>query len=105
MPNLDAIRSSLEAERASLVRRLAESEAGGESRDYDEGFADSAQVSAEQGEHRALAASLADQLTEIDQALARLDDGSYGTCIECGEQIGAERLEAMPATRYCINHA
>jgi|SRR5271166_666455 len=37
----------------------------------------------------------------IDDALARLDDGSYGICESCGLEIGEERLEALPFTRLC----
>ena len=41
------------------------------------------------------------KLQQIDDALARLDDGSYGICESCGLEIGEERLEAMPFTRLC----
>src|SRR5215210_7831267 len=37
------------------------------------------------------------ELADIERALHRLDDGTYGTCEACGESIGDERLEAMPA--------
>ena len=43
------------------------------------------------------------QLAEIDAAAARLDAGSYGLCELCGKPIGDARLEAMPATRYCVD--
>lgn len=106
MPDLDSIRAALVEERSLLQGRLAEvDDASHSSPAYDEGFADSAQVSAEQGENRALAASLADQLSEVERALGRIDEGSYGVCVNCGEKIGAARLEAMPATQYCIDHA
>ncbi len=42
------------------------------------------------------------ELEEIDAALARIDDGSYGTCEECDANIGAPRLEAQPTARRCI---
>jgi RNA polymerase-binding protein DksA len=44
-------------------------------------------------------------LREIDAALQRIDDGSYGVCEVCGKPIGEERLEAMPWTRLCIDDA
>jgi DnaK suppressor protein len=44
-------------------------------------------------------------LAEIEAALKRIDDGTYGTCIVGGEAIGEERLEAMPWTPLCIDHA
>lgn len=43
------------------------------------------------------------QLTMVKQALERLKDGSFGECVECGNQIGAKRLEALPWTPYCID--
>jgi DnaK suppressor protein len=42
------------------------------------------------------------QLADIEHAKARLDNGSYGTCEACGGPIGAARLAARPATRFCI---
>lgn len=42
------------------------------------------------------------ELQEIDAALARIADGSYGVCEECGGDIGAPRLEAQPIARLCI---
>jgi DnaK suppressor protein len=41
------------------------------------------------------------KLQQIDDALARLDDGSYGICESCGLEVAEERLEAMPFTRLC----
>jgi DnaK suppressor protein len=41
-------------------------------------------------------------LREIDQALLRLDDGSYGFCVGCAEPIPAERLLAVPYARHCV---
>jgi RNA polymerase-binding transcription factor len=42
-------------------------------------------------------------LTEIDAALARIDEGTYGTCLRCGQPIGQERLEARPWATLCID--
>ena len=44
------------------------------------------------------------ELDDVERALHRLDDGSYGRCQACGEPIADERLEAMPATRFCLRH-
>src|SRR5438270_6217104 len=41
------------------------------------------------------------KVKNIDDALLRLDDGSYGVCDSCGLEIAEERLEAMPFTRLC----
>jgi RNA polymerase-binding protein DksA len=42
-------------------------------------------------------------LAEIDAALERIEDGTYGICEGCGKPIGAERLSAIPWTRLCID--
>jgi RNA polymerase-binding protein DksA len=44
-------------------------------------------------------------LGEIDEALRRIKDGSYGTCKVCGKEIGEERLEAYPWASLCIDDA
>lgn len=43
------------------------------------------------------------QLQQIDEALARLDEGTYGTCPSCGRLIAPERLEALPWAALCID--
>jgi len=42
-------------------------------------------------------------IAKIEEALRRLDDGSYGICEACGEKIGTERLKARPVTTLCID--
>ena len=39
-------------------------------------------------------------VADIDQALLRIDEGSYGTCARCGKEISERRLEALPTARY-----
>jgi DnaK suppressor protein len=41
-------------------------------------------------------------LKKIDEAIARIEGGTYGVCESCGEQISAKRLEARPVTTLCI---
>ena len=45
------------------------------------------------------------ELSDVERAMRKLDDGTYGKCEICNEQIDAERLEAQPATRACTKHA
>ena len=99
-PSLTA-REVLEEERANLTVQLRDLGVA----TYDENFADSGQVAAEQGENRALVNQLAETLADVERALAKLDEGAYGSCESCGNEIGEARLEAMPSTRYCINCA
>jgi DnaK suppressor protein len=100
-----ALRESLEAERDSLRSRLAELGFGSEALSYDSNFADSSQVTAERGEAEALAASLMATLTQVERALAKFDDSTYGVCESCGGDIAYARLEAKPEARYCISCA
>lgn len=44
------------------------------------------------------------RLADVARALEKLDAGTYGTCETCGEPIPDERLEAVPAARYCVEH-
>ena len=41
----------------------------------------------------------------IDEALQRIEDGSYGTCVGTGEKIAKERLDAIPYTPFCVEYA
>ena len=41
-------------------------------------------------------------LTQIEEALERMDDGEYGVCVNCGQEVQPKRLEAVPWARYCI---
>jgi RNA polymerase-binding transcription factor DksA len=105
MPTTDqlpTLRAALEDERRELIAQLAELGVGGEEIEFDENFADSGQVAAEQGEYRVLVNQLQDSLNDVQRALAKVDAGTYGTCERCGTEIGEARLEAMPATRWCI---
>ena len=104
--NLADIRASLEDERRQLLVQIDELTVGGEiDLDYDDDFADRGQVAGEQGENQVLARTLQTQLTLIDRALVRIDDGTYGTCPVCAGAIGDERQAAVPATDRCITHA
>jgi RNA polymerase-binding transcription factor DksA len=47
---------------------------------------------------------IAGRLEDVERALAKVGDGSYGTCEVCGAAIPEERLEALPAARYCLEH-
>jgi RNA polymerase-binding protein DksA len=44
-------------------------------------------------------------LTEVNDALARIEQGTFGRCEECHEEISLRRLAALPYTRYCLRCA
>jgi DnaK suppressor protein len=64
---------------------------------------DSARTTAEVETHAGLIARAQEKLRYADEALVRLDSGKYGLCMECGEAIPVERLEAVPFASYCVD--
>ncbi|MFZ4585500.1 MAG: TraR/DksA family transcriptional regulator [Acidimicrobiia bacterium] len=102
-------RADLLAERSRLVEQLRELgvsvDTDSDELAYDGGFADTAQVTAERAEVEALAGTLRDTLRDVDHAISKIEDGTYGRCEECNQPIAEARLEAMPAARFCIEHA
>ncbi len=101
----DRLRADLGDDQIALAQQITRLEESEQTLGADEGFADTAQVTAEQGESRALASQLREQLDDVEAAIARLAEGTYGRCAVCDNEITDARLEAMPATRYCITHA
>ncbi|WP_029253995.1 TraR/DksA family transcriptional regulator [Paraoerskovia marina] len=59
-------------------------------------------IAFERAQTAALASQADTDLAEIDAAIARLDDGTYGICEACGREIAPARLEARPTARSCI---
>jgi DnaK suppressor protein len=105
---VDRLRERLETERDEVRRQLddlgARRDAEGiEDPELDEGFADAGQAAAERANLLTLVRSLRDTLRDVEQALARMDAGTYGTCERCGQPIDEERLEAIPAVRLCMS--
>jgi DnaK suppressor protein len=66
-------------------------------------YADIATQESDQAFHLRLLDRERQLLKKIDQALERIEDGTFGLCERCGEEIGAKRLEARPVTTFCIN--
>ncbi len=102
---LSDLRGALEQERSDLRARLNEMGLSGGELSFDQNFADSSQVTAERAEVEALATSLQETLEEVDDALRKMDAGTYGTCEGCEEPIAPARLEAKPTARLCIECA
>jgi DnaK suppressor protein len=99
-------RTSLETEKSNLQARLGElGDGDGGSLSFDQNFADSSQVTAERGEVDVLLGTLRESLGQVEDALRKLDDGTYGVCERCHEPISPPRLEAMPDARRCITCA
>jgi RNA polymerase-binding transcription factor DksA len=99
------LRTTLEEERDSLRRQLAELGYGAKGLDYDPNFADSSQVTAERGENEALVNKLVEGLKDVEHALSKFDTDKYGICENCHQPIAEARLEAKPEARLCIGCA
>lgn len=106
---LTPIRARLQEEKESLERQLTEHGAVivGEGLEVqvsvDEGFADSAQATAERSELLAIVDGLRNMYADVTHALERIEQGSYGACERCGKAIPSERLEALPTARLCVD--
>ena len=68
----------------------------------DEHGPEGATIAFERSQLASLVRQAHDHLAEIDAAVARLDAGVYGVCETCGRPIAADRLEARPVARTCI---
>ena len=78
-------------------------EASGELSSYSTHMADHG-TDADEREKAFLFASKSGRLLyHIDEALRRIKDKTYGECVECGQEISAARLEAVPHARFCIS--
>ncbi|CAL8974965.1 RNA polymerase-binding transcription factor DksA [Cellulomonas sp. T2.31MG-18] len=71
----------------------------------DEHDPEGATIAFERAQLEALAGDARVALAEVDAALARLDDGTYGICAVGGEPIQAERLAVRPTATTCVQHA
>ncbi|MBV8161191.1 MAG: TraR/DksA C4-type zinc finger protein [Acidimicrobiia bacterium] len=111
----DGARRRLEAERARLVEvradfddeRLAEeteTENVGELSAIDQHQADVGTETFEREKDLSILEQIEAELADVEHALRRLDDGTYGTCEFDGKPIPEERLEVMPAARFCVQH-
>jgi RNA polymerase-binding protein DksA len=95
-------RTTLLAERARLLEGLTEGIVAPDPMTYGSQAAAASQVF-EQQRDLALRDRNQVHLEAVEAALARLDAGTFGTCIRCGRPIAPERLEALPWAAHCID--
>ncbi|GAA3233354.1 hypothetical protein GCM10017691_28890 [Pseudonocardia petroleophila] len=110
--DLDHARKTLTTELESLDERarFAERTRAETSGDTEEGAlgqhpGDYGSEVAEAMDSELLVDTVADQRRLVQEALERVEDGSYGTCVVCGATIDDERLEARPEVATCREHA
>lgn len=111
----DQVRQRLADERERLVgvrstfddeglTEQSESDSVGELSSYDQHQADMGTETFEREKDLSILEQVEAELADVEHALRRLDEGTYGTCEVCGKVIPEERLEAMPAARLCLEH-
>lgn len=102
---VQVMKDTLLQELASVDKQLADyEEQPGEGIEVtsEEGFADSAQATAERSSLLSLVEQLQENRREVAAALERIEQGTYGKCERCGNEIPVERLEALPTARLCV---
>lgn len=72
---------------------------------YDNHPADNATDLTDQNTEMAIEQHKVDEIEQLESALKAMEEGTYGKCEVCGEDIPIERLEALPMARTCIDHA
>lgn len=104
---LAELRAELEQQRENLRKEIVEQGGDPDSDDaaidVERGFADSAHSTAERARLLSVMKALRFNLRWVDRALTKMELGTYGTCERCGNQIGIERLEALPWAILCID--
>lgn len=104
MKSLDTRREELLARKAQLTERMQQIAGeldAHEAKDWEE------MATEREGDEvlEDLGTAAQTELRMIEAALARMDEGEYGYCVTCGEQIAEERLDLIPATPFCAAHA
>jgi len=108
---LDELRAELEEDRRQQMDLLDQHGADPydeEVRDLqvsNDGFADSAQATEERSELLGKIELARQRVQQIDAALARMGDGTYGLCARCGQPIDPARLEVRPLSVTCVECA
>ncbi|PWK12869.1 TraR/DksA C4-type zinc finger protein [Tumebacillus permanentifrigoris] len=108
---LQKLRSSLEEELTELRDMMDDRFGMGESQEtmtdelsfYDNHPADLGSETFERGKDLALREHHSIRLNEVDAAIERMEDGTYGTCVHCNQEIPFARLEVEPAAEFCVD--
>lgn len=106
--DLATLREALESERVELLAQAADLEAEADIKQWrsagsDDDPADFGSAAFERERAQSLANHARRILVQIDDALKRMDNGTYGRCERCGETIEYARLEAIPYATLCLD--
>ncbi|HXE89533.1 MAG TPA: TraR/DksA C4-type zinc finger protein [Terriglobales bacterium] len=102
---LEQFRKKLEARQQELRRVVSNTELAGRSADVEtaQDIADKAASSYTKEFLFSQSNNERQLLHEVESALARIREGEFGNCVNCGKEVNPKRLEAVPWTRFCIN--
>ena len=106
--DFNILRSNLEQERLRLIQKLEQLEAHGNSRNERGGswFGERDEQSHEASESRSqvfLEKNLREHLPQVECALHKFDEGTYGLCDDCRRPIDLTRLQVLPHANLCLN--
>lgn len=100
----EVLRSFLENEQARLEDVIAQMDAeGGKNLGYGNHMADDASEAFEQAKDLALRQNAEQLLVQVTDALERFEQGTYGSCRQCGSEIDPARLQALPYVTLCLH--
>ena len=106
--HLEAEHQRLDHVRASVddghLHDEPEEDSSAELSHFDQHPADAASDAFEREKAFSILDQVQAELDDVERALKRLDEGSYGSCQACGQAIGDDRLVAVPAARFCLAH-
>lgn len=99
---LDARRGELREEYQAHLAEIAELQRDRLTDSAGDDQADTGSKTFEREQEISLANSILERITQVERALERLDEGSYGWCERCGDAIPVERLAAFPSATLCV---
>lgn len=104
--SLGPIEEKLREDRDHLLKQIGELEARQAGDDDSDGYDDEGEpetATYERERDLSLLENARDLLDQVDRALAKISDGTYGVCESCGKSIEAARLRALPYASLCIS--
>lgn len=108
MTTMDSIQETLQAKRTEILAQmgvLEEKPSDHGSISFGKRVGEGTSMAVDRLSQVAVHDRLQATLADVERALAKLEEGSYGVCDVCGEPIGDERLEALPWAVLCVKDA
>lgn len=105
IPDIERLLRSRRRELAAELARLTEPPAEGAAVAFGKRVGDGTTEAVERLATTATARSIAASIADVDRALQKVQDDTYGICDRCGNVIPEARLEALPATAVCVGCA